>query len=126
MGKTILYLFFATLLSATLALFVMLFAPVLYVEATKITRAVPVDVRVAAYFSLMLFVTITAVVALGIPAKAVSPMKRFLFFLALPTAVAWLMPMFGFTYFATLVVLAVLAVPAVYQVMVSHRKSAGA
>ena len=124
MGKTILYLFFATMLSVTLALLVMLFAPMLYLELTQLSRAAPVNVRVAAYFSLMLFVTIIAVVSLGIPAKTVSPVKRFLFFLVLPTAIAWLMPTLGFTYFATLVVLAVVAVPVCYQVIVSHRKSA--
>lgn len=124
MGKTILYLFFAAMLSATLALLVMLFAPMLYLEVTQLSRAAPVNVRVAAYFSLMLFVTVIAVVALGIPTKTVSVAKRLLFFLVLPTAIAWLMPTLGFTYFTTLVVLAILAVPACYQVIVSHRKSA--
>lgn len=124
MGKTILYLFFAAMLSTALAFLVMFFAPVLYVEATKLSRAVPVDVRVAASFSLTLFVVIIYAVSLAIPAGTVSPMKRFLFFLVLPAAAARLLLMFGLSYFATLVVLTILAVPACYQVIVSHRTSA--
>ncbi len=123
MGKTILYLFFAATLSAALAFLVMLLAPVLYVEATKLSQAVPVNVRVAASFSLTLFVVIIYAVSLAIPAGTVTPMKRFLFFLALPAVVARLLLIFGLSYFATLVVLAILAVPACYQVIVSHRKS---
>ncbi len=124
MGKAILYLFFAIMLSATVALLVMLFGPVLYVEAMRVTRVLPSDVRVAAYFSLSIFVIILVTISFAIPRTALSGTKQFLFFIAMPCMVTWMFPRLGVSYFATLVTLAVIAVPACYQVIVSHRKAA--
>ncbi len=123
MGKAILYLFFAAMLSAMLAFLVMIFGPILYLEAMRVMQVTPLDVRVAAYFSLSIFVIVLVMISFAIPRTALSGPKQFLFFIAAPFAVTWMFPRLGVSYFTTLVTLAVIAVPACYQVIVSHRKA---
>jgi hypothetical protein len=124
MGKTLLYLFLAIMASACMASLVMIFGPILYVEIAQPKRVEPSDIRLAAYFSLSIFILALGVIGFSIPRSVLSRVKCGLLFVLLPCLAALVLPALGVSYRGVMLALALLAIPAVYQAIVSRSKGA--